>query len=63
MPKFELQESRVRAVGRPRLESGNKVIMTPVRLSTEDRAKVVQAAAEEGITISAWIRRLIHAAL
>jgi hypothetical protein len=52
-----------RPVGRPKLESGHKASITPIRLSAEDRARVEAAAENDGIKVSEWIRRTIHAAL
>jgi predicted DNA binding CopG/RHH family protein len=45
------------------MASGHKAVITPIRLSAEDRSKVEQAAAKAGIGISEWIRQTIHAAL
>ncbi len=52
-----------RPIGRPKMASGHKAVITPIRLSAEDRSKVEQAAAKAGIGISEWIRQTIHAAL
>ena len=53
-----------RPVGRPKMAHGQaKGVITPVRLSAEDRAKVEAAATAQGLSVSEWIRRTIHAAL
>ena len=52
-----------RRVGRPKMESGHKGKITPIRLSVEDREAVEAAAQKDGIKVSEWIRRTIHAAL
>lgn len=52
-----------RPVGRPKLETGHRAVMTPIRLSAEERAKVERAAAKAELSVSEWIRRTIHAAL
>lgn len=53
-----------RPVGRPKMEHGQaKGAITPIRLSSEDRAAVADAATKAGISVSEWIRRTIHAAL
>lgn len=52
-----------RPVGRPKLESGHKNAITPVRLSEADRAKVENAAAKSGLKISEWIRQTLQNAL
>ncbi|HEY5329003.1 MAG TPA: hypothetical protein VIJ79_03890 [Acidobacteriaceae bacterium] len=59
MPK----QPNPRPVGRPKLESGHKGIIMPIRLSVEDRAKVETAAEKAGISLSEWVRRAIHSAL
>jgi len=53
-----------RPVGRPKLAKGHaKGSIVPVRFSEADRAKVEAAAASENISVSEWIRRILHAAL
>ena len=52
-----------RPIGRPKLESGHKAAITPIRLSAEDRQRVQAAADKAGIKVSEWIRQTIQAAL
>ncbi len=53
-----------RPVGRPKLAKGQaKSSIVPVRFSNEDRAKVEKIATAQGLSVSEWIRRTIHAAL
>jgi predicted HicB family RNase H-like nuclease len=59
MPK----QPKPRPVGRPKLASGHKASITPIRLSVEDRAKVEAKAAKAEVSVSEWIRRTINAAL
>jgi predicted DNA binding CopG/RHH family protein len=53
-----------RPVGRPKLAKGQaKGSIIPVRFSSDDRAKVEKIATAQGLSVSEWIRRTIHAAL
>jgi hypothetical protein len=53
-----------RPVGRPKLAKGQaKGCILPVRFAPQDRSKVEAKAAAQGLSVSEWIRRTIHAAL
>lgn len=58
------RKPKPRPVGRPKLAKGQaKSSIVPVRFSSEDRAKVEKIATAQGLSVSEWIRRTIHAAL
>jgi predicted HicB family RNase H-like nuclease len=58
------RQPKPRPVGRPKLAKGEaKGSIVPVRFSPEDRKRLETASTKEGISLSEWIRRTIHAAL
>jgi predicted HicB family RNase H-like nuclease len=50
--------------GRPRMAKGEaKGSIVPVRFSPEDRKRVEAAAKASGLTLSAWVRSTLNAAI
>jgi hypothetical protein len=63
MPKQPKADSKPKPnpVGRPKLHDQAKSRIVPVRFSAQDRARVEMFASAEGLTVSGWIRKTIHA--
>jgi predicted HicB family RNase H-like nuclease len=58
------RQPKPRPVGRPKLAKGEaKGSIVLVRFSPEDRKRLETASTKDGISLSEWIRRTIHAAL
>jgi len=58
-----MPELKPRPKGRPKMESGHKSTIVPVRFSEADRQRIENAALADGKPLSKWVRDTLLKAL